>query len=231
VPLFAMGVGSPPEAVAEAKARGKKVISLVGAPEHAARAIAAGTDILVAQGFDAGAHTGEIGTFSLVPQIVDLAGDIPVIAAGGVATGRHIVASFALGAQAVWMGTAWLFTRENNTDPVILQKLIDAGSGDTIRSRADSGKTLRQIKTAWTEEWSAKDAPEPLQMPYQDILVGDLLGAVERNHVGPLMKSEAGQSVGYFRQQTTVADLIADLGAQATAAASSWEPAKESVDV
>ncbi|TCP54261.1 NAD(P)H-dependent flavin oxidoreductase YrpB (nitropropane dioxygenase family) [Tamaricihabitans halophyticus] len=218
VPLVAMGVGTPPAAVTAAKERGKRIISLVGAPKHAQRAIDAGADILVAQGYDAGAHTGEIGTFSLVPQIVELAGEIPVIAAGGVATGRHILAAFALGAQAVWMGTAWLFTTEHQIDPIIAAKLVRAGSGDTVRSRADSGKTLRQIKSAWTEEWSAAAAPTPLGMPYQDILVGDLLGSVERNRIEPLMKSEAGQSVGYFSGQTTVPELMADLATQTSTA-------------
>lgn len=127
VPVFAAGVGSPPEKVAQAKAAGKTVISLVGAPKHAKYALAAGADILVAQGYEAGAHTGDIGTYALVPQIVDIAGDVPVIVAGGVATGAHIAGALALGGVGVWMGTAWLFTREQNIDPIILAKLAAAG--------------------------------------------------------------------------------------------------------
>lgn len=216
VPIFAAGVGSPPDKVAEAKRHGKTVISLVGAPKHAERALAAGADILVAQGYEAGAHTGDIGTFALVPQIVRLAGEVPVVVAGGVAVGAHIAGALALGGQGVWMGTAWLFTREHDLDPVILQKLTAAGSSDTIRSRADSGKTLRQVKTAWTEEWESPTAPTPLPMPRQDILVGDFLGSVERNRVEPLMKSEAGQSVGYFDQQTDVQTVVDTLERDAT---------------
>ncbi len=208
VDIFAMGVGSPEEAVTRAKQAGKTIISLVGTPKHARRAIDAGADVLVAQGYDAGAHTGAIGTFSLVPQVVDIAGDVPVLAAGGVATGRHIAAALAMGAAGVWTGTAWLFTSENHTDPVIMQKLIAAGPEDTVISRADSGKTLRQIRTAWSEEWAAPSAPVPLKMPYQDILIGDLLGAVERHQVVPLMHSPAGQGVAYFNEQTTVADVM-----------------------
>lgn len=208
VPVFAAGVGSPPEKVSEAKAAGKSVISLVGAPKHARYALDAGADILVAQGYEAGAHTGDIGTYALVPQIVEIAGDVPVVVAGGVATGAHIAAALALGGSGVWMGTAWLFTREHDVDNVILDKLSAAGSADTIRSRADSGKTLRQIKTAWTDEWEAQDAPTPLKMPNQDILVGDFLGSVERHHVEALMKSEAGQSVAYFEGQTDVKTIV-----------------------
>lgn len=215
VDVFALGIGSPPEVITAAKERGKRVVSLVGAPRHAQAALRLGADILVAQGYDAGAHTGPIGTFSLVPKIADLAGDVPVLAAGGVATGRHIAAALALGAVGVWMGSAWLVTREEGTDPVVLQKLLSAGIEDTVISRADSGKTLRQIRTAWSDAWAAPDAPAPLRMPYQDILVGDILGAIDRHKVEPLMHSPAGQSIGYFDRETTVADILADLVAEA----------------
>ena len=212
---FALGIGSPLEVVQAAKDRGKTVISLVGAPRHAQAALRLGADILVAQGYDAGAHTGPIGTFSLVPKIVDLAGDVPVLAAGGVATGRHIAASLALGAAGVWMGSAWLVTEENGTDPLLLKKLLAAGIEDTVISRADSGKTLRQIRTAWTDEWNAPGAPQPLPMPHQDILVGDLLGAIDRHQVEPLMHIPAGQSIGYFSAPATVKDVITSLTAEA----------------
>ncbi|MGH3658505.1 MAG: nitronate monooxygenase, partial [Micromonosporaceae bacterium] len=136
-------------------------------------------------------------------------------AAGGVATGRHVAAALALGACGVWMGTAWLVTREHRTDPLLLKKLLGAGIGDTVIARADSGKTLRQIRTAWSDAWSAPDAPAPLKMPFQDILVGDLLGAIDRHRVEPLMHSPAGQSIGYFSEETTVAEVLTDLTAEA----------------
>jgi NAD(P)H-dependent flavin oxidoreductase YrpB (nitropropane dioxygenase family) len=208
VNILALGIGSPAEVIARAHETGLTVVSLVGSPEHARRALKNGADILVAQGYDAGAHTGPIGTFSLVPQVVDIAGSVPVVAAGGVATGRHLAAAFALGAQAVWMGTAWLVTRENHTDPLLLKKLLAARSQDTVVSRADSGKPLRQIRTAWSDEWARPEAPEPLPMPYQDILVGDVLGAIDRYRIEPLMHSPAGQSIGYFSAETTVADVM-----------------------
>lgn len=217
ISVLALGIGSPEWVIGPAKERDKTLISLVGQPKHAERAWRAGADIVVAQGTDAGAHTGPVGTFSLVPQIVDGADGRPVIAAGGVATGRHIAAAMALGAVGVWIGTAWLFCEEEHTHPIIMEKLIEAESADAIISRADSGKTLRQIRTAWTDEWSAPDAPEPLKMPYQDVLIGDLLGQVERHEIAPLMHSPAGQSVAYFRQRTTVAAVMAELVAEAEA--------------
>jgi NAD(P)H-dependent flavin oxidoreductase YrpB (nitropropane dioxygenase family) len=218
VNVFAMGVGSPPAAIAAARDSGKLIVSLVGSPKHARRVKDLGVDIIVAQGYDAGAHTGTIGTFSLLPQVVDIAGEVPVLAAGGVVTGRHIAAAFAMGAAGVWVGTAWLFTRENHTNPIILDKLIAAGAEDTVISRADSGKTLRQIRTTWSDEWAATDAPTPLKMPFQDILIGDLLGAIDQHQVVPLMHSPAGQGVGVFDRETTVADVMAGFVREAEAA-------------
>lgn len=214
VDVFAMGVGSPESAIVRAKERGKRVVALVGTPTHAQRAIDAGAELIVAQGYDAGAHTGEIGTFSLVPQVVDVAGSVPVIAAGGVATGRHIAASLALGAVGVWIGTAWLFSEEESVHPIVFEKLRAAGSADTVRSRADSGKTLRQIRTSWTAEWEADGAPVPLRMPLQDIVVGDFLGAVDRAEIKELMHTPAGQSVAYFSERSPVADIMRDLVTQ-----------------
>ena len=215
VDVFACGIGSPLEAIREAQSQGKKVVSLVGAPKHARRVKDAGVDIIVAQGHDAGAHTGPIGTFSLVPQVVDIAGDTPVLAAGGVVTGRHIAAALALGAAGVWVGTAWLLTQEHNLNPVIVEKLLNAGPEDTVISRADSGKTLRQIRTAWSEEWASEGAPVPLKMPYQDILVGDTLGAIERQRVEPLMHQPAGQGIGMLNEMSTVAGTMQRLVSEA----------------
>lgn len=216
--ILALGIGSPEWVIGPAKDRGKTLVSLVGQPKHAVNAMRAGADILVAQGTDAGAHTGPVGTFSLVPQIVDAAGDLPVLAAGGVATGRHVAAALAMGAVGVWMGTAWLFCDEEHTDAQVMEKLIAAGSADAVISRADSGKTLRQIRTAWSDEWSSPDAPEPLKMPYQDILVGDLLGQIERHHIGPLQHSPAGQSVAFFDRRRTVASVMEQIVAETEAA-------------
>lgn len=218
VNVFACGIGAPAEAVAHAKSDGKTTIALVGSPRHAEAAIRNGAEVIVAQGYDAGAHTGQIGTFSLVPQVVDACGDVPVLAAGGVATGRHIAASFALGAQGVWLGTSWLTTHEHALHELIVKKLLAAGSEDTVISRANSGKTLRQIRSAWSEEWASPNAPAALKMPYQDILVGDLLGAIHEHEVEALMHHPAGQSIAYSTERKTVAQVVDDLVAEAATA-------------
>jgi len=218
VDLFACGIGAPRDAVQEAKSRGKTTLALIGAPHHVERSRAAGVDIIVAQGYDAGAHTGPIGTYSLVPQIVDAAGDIPVLVAGGVATGRHIAAALAMGAQGVWMGTAWLLTEEHmdHMHPVNVKKLAAAGSGDTVISRSESGKTFRMVRTGWSELWERPDAPEPLKMPFQDVLVGDLLGAIDEHDIEPLIHSGAGQSIGYFDRVRPVKEVMDELVSDAT---------------
>ena len=218
VDMFACGIGAPPDAVAEAKQKGKVTLALIGSPHHVQRSIRAGVEILVAQGYDAGAHTGPIGTYSLVPQIVDAAGDVPVLAAGGVATGRHIAAALAMGAQGVWMGTAWLLSEEHQAHmhPVNTRKLIEAGSGDTVITRSESGKTFRQVRSAWSQEWEAQDAPAPLKMPNQDVLVGDLLGAIEEHDIEPLIHSGAGQSVGYFNEVKPVQVIMDGLVTEAS---------------
>ncbi len=218
VDMFACGIGAPPDAVAEAKDRGKVTLALIGSPHHVERSRAAGVEILVAQGYDASAHTGPIGTYSLVPQIVDAAGDLPVLVAGGVATGRHLAAALAMGAQGVWMGTAWLLSEEHqgHLHPVNRDKLLAAGSADTVITRSESGKTFRQVRTAWSQEWEAEDAPAPLKMPYQDVLVGDLLGAIEEHDIEPLIHSGAGQSVAYFDEVRPVQHIMDDLVAEAT---------------
>ena len=218
VDVFACGIGAPLDVVGRAKALGKTTAALVGAPHHAQSALETGVDFLVAQGHDAGAHTGPIGTMTLVPQIVDLAGDTPVLAAGGIGTGRQIAAALALGAQGVWLGTVWLTTEEHALDEILVQKLLAAGSRDTVISRANSGKTLRQIRTAWSDAWDAKDAPAPLRMPYQDILVGDLLGAIHEHRVAPLMHHPAGQSVAFCREVEPVAKVVERLMEETRAA-------------
>ena len=206
--MFAMAVGTPADIVARSRAAGQVTLSLIGSPRHAVRTRATGVDLIVAQGYDAGAHTGTVGTLSLVPQVVDLVGDVPVIAAGGIATGRQIAAALAMGAQGVWTGTVWLGTREHAVDPIIARQLINAESEDTVISRSWSGKTLRMVRGAWSDEWEAPGAPRALKMPYQQVLVGEIVAAVKEHRVEPLMWTPAGQSVAYVRQITSVEEVM-----------------------
>ena len=215
---IATAVGLPPEVVAAAKARGKSTFALVGSVRHVAAARKAGADFLVAQGYDAGGHTGPIGTFTLSAQVIDAAGDIPVLVAGGVGCGRQIAASLAMGAQGVWLGTAWLAARENHTPPKLLERLLRAGAEDTVLTRAHSGKSCRVVRSAWTDEWAAPAAPDALPMPYQHALTGELLAAIDEHQVEALVYEAAGQSVAWFGQETTVAEIFQRLTAETDAA-------------
>ena len=211
VEVFAAGVGTPPHVLRRARDAGQQTIALVGSVRHARKAIEAGAEILVAQGYDAGGHTGPIGTFTLVPQIVAAAQGRPVIAAGGIGTGAQVAASFALGAQGAWLGTLWLGAREHELPAALAAKLIDARSEDTVITRAHSGKPCRVIRSAFSDEWERAGAPTPLEMPYQQALTGELLAAVEEHAISPLLYDAAGQSVAWLREIEPVVDIMGRL--------------------
>jgi NAD(P)H-dependent flavin oxidoreductase YrpB (nitropropane dioxygenase family) len=200
VEVFAAGVGTPVDVITRVARAAKRTVALVGAPRHARKAIEAGVEILVAQGCDAGGHTGPIGTFSLVPQIVQIAAGRPVLAAGGIATGAQVAAAIAMGAQGAWLGTAWLGTIEHALPAALVAKLFRAGSEDTVITRAHSGKPCRVVRSAFSDEWAAQGAPPPLDMPYQQALTGRLLAAIEEHEIEPLMYEAAGQSVAWLRE-------------------------------
>ncbi|MBO2465676.1 NAD(P)H-dependent flavin oxidoreductase [Actinomadura violacea] len=169
--LIASALGTPPPVMVDkAKAAGIPVAALVGTSEHARRQVAAGVDLVIAQGGEAGGHTGEISTMVLVPEVVDTVAPVPVLAAGGIATGRQMAAALALGASGVWCGSVWLTTEEAETAPAVKEKMLAATSRDTIRSRSRTGKPARQLRSAWTEEWEGPDSPGPLGMPLQMIV-------------------------------------------------------------
>ena len=176
--LIANALGPPPPDVIEAAhGAGMLVAALAGKAEHARRQVASGVDIVVAQGYEAGGHTGEIASMVLVPEVVDAVGpDVPVLAAGGIGSGRQIAAALALGAAGVWMGSAWLITSEYaNLSPLpgLRKALLKATSSDTVRSRIYSGKPARLLKNSWTDAWLGPDAPDPLPMPLQNLLVSE----------------------------------------------------------
>lgn len=172
--------------------------------------MAAGVDVIVAQGYDAGGHTGPSGTFSLIPQVVDAAGQIPVLAAGGVGHGRHVAASFALGAQGVWLGTAWLTSKEHALWDALTQKLLKAQNQDTKTSLSHSGKPCRIIKT----EWEAEGAPAPLEMPQHQVLTADIIDGINEHEIEPLIYEATGQSIAWFNELRSVEQIVQQLIAE-----------------
>jgi NAD(P)H-dependent flavin oxidoreductase YrpB (nitropropane dioxygenase family) len=217
VRLVANALGPAPDyLVTTAHERGLVVAGLVGKVDHARRQKDAGVDLIIAQGSEAGGHTGEIGTMVLVPQVVDAVAPLPVLAAGGIADGRQIAAAIALGAQGVWCGSVWLTTEEAETHPVVKEKFLAATSTDTVRSRSKTGKPARQLRSAWTEEWEGADAPDPLPMPLQSLLVADAEARIARSAASSdgarqLINYFVGQAVGQMNQTQPAAQVVYEL--------------------
>jgi len=199
------------------KAEGRLIGALAGAAQHAERHVNAGVDLIVAQGYEAGGHTGEIGTMVLIPEIVDAVGDVPVLGAGGIGRGRQMAAAMALGAQGVWCGSVWLTTEEAETHPVVKDKLLAASSADTVRSRSRTGKPARQLKSAWTEEWDDPTHPQPLGMPLQPVLVNEALARIDRaayrkgSGAEQLANYFVGQIVGTMNASKPAAQVVFDM--------------------
>jgi NAD(P)H-dependent flavin oxidoreductase YrpB (nitropropane dioxygenase family) len=219
VGLLASALGSPPEWLVErARQEGVPVAALAGRLDHAIAHRDAGADIIIAQGTEGGGHTGEIGTMVLVPQVVDAVAPIPVLAAGGIATGRQVAASLALGAEGVWCGSVWLTTHEAETTPAVKEKFLAATSADTRRSRSLTGKPARMLRTAWTDAWDEPGAPPPLPMPLQTMLVGEAQRRIHRVAHQPgtgareLVTYFVGQVVGQMNvakpTRTVVAEMV-----------------------
>ena len=179
--LIVNALGPPPQfMIDQCQDAGRTVGALAGKAQHAERHVNAGVDLIIAQGSEAGGHTGEIGTMVLIPEIVDAVGDTPVLGAGGIGRGRQMAAAMALGAQGVWCGSVWLTTEEAETHPVVKEKMLTATSSDTIRSRSRTGKHARQLKSAWTDEWENPETPMPLGMPLQPVLINEAIARIDR---------------------------------------------------
>jgi NAD(P)H-dependent flavin oxidoreductase YrpB (nitropropane dioxygenase family) len=219
IKLIANALGSPPnDVIDQAHAAGVAVAALAGSAKHAQRHAANGVDIVIAQGSEAGGHTGEIGSVVLWPEVVDAVGDTPVLAAGGIGSGRQVAAALALGTAGVWMGSVWLTAAEydlgvRNEDgrSVIQEGLLAATSSDTVRRRIYSGKPARLLKSRWTEAWDAESAPEPLPMPLQNILVAEAHQRMSQSHDPSAVAMPVGQIVGRMNEIRPVADIIAEL--------------------
>jgi NAD(P)H-dependent flavin oxidoreductase YrpB (nitropropane dioxygenase family) len=212
IALLASALGPPPkDAIDRAHAQGVKVAALIGRVEQAIRDVQQGVDIVIAQGYEAGGHTGEVATMVLVPDVVDAIAPVPVLAAGGVGSGRQMAAAMALGAQGVWTGSIWLTTTESNTGEIAMEKLLQARSSDTVRSRALTGKPARQLRTAWTEAWEAPESPGTLPMPLQFILNSKAMRRIQRSGNRELTGMPVGQIVSRMNQVRPVKDVIYDM--------------------
>jgi NAD(P)H-dependent flavin oxidoreductase YrpB (nitropropane dioxygenase family) len=213
VKMVVNALGPPPAYVLEqAHAQGILVGALAGAKQHAERQVEMGVDVVIAQGTEAGGHCGEISTMVLVPQIVDAVGDrAHVLAAGGVADGRHVAAAMALGAEGVWCGSVWLFTNEADIHPEVAGNLLEASSRDAVRSRAMTGKPARQLRTAWTEAWEQPGAPAPLPMPLQGLLYGEAAARFSRVHSKAFGGHPAGQIIGSLGRVRPARQVVLDM--------------------
>ncbi len=218
IKLVASALGPPPpELVERAHARGAVVAGLAGSAKHARRQRDAGADIVVAQGYEAGGHTGEITTMVLVPEVVDVVAPLPVLAAGGIGRGRQVAAALALGAQGVWTGSVWLTTSEAETNPIVVQKFLAATSSDTVRSRASTGKPARQLRSAWTEAWEDSATPAPLPMPLHSMLVNPARERIDRAALGDnpgareLVTYFVGQIVGAAHEVRSARAVVTDM--------------------
>jgi NAD(P)H-dependent flavin oxidoreductase YrpB (nitropropane dioxygenase family) len=214
--LIANALGPPPpDVISGAHQRGMLVAALAGKADHARRQVASGVDIVVAQGYEAGGHTGEIASMVLIPEVVDAVGaQVPVLAAGGIGCGRQIAAALALGATGVWMGSAWLATQEyalTTSAPSVTAAVLAATSSDTVRSRIYSGKPARLLKNRWTDAWEQPGAPEPLRMPLQNLLVSEAHQRLMRSGQPDVVPMPAGQIVGRMTEVRPVAGVVADL--------------------
>ena len=217
IKLIANALGVPPRYMLEmGKERGVAVAALVGAKEHAAKQVEAGVDVLVVSGTEAGGHCGEVSTLVLVPEVCDAVKDsgVPVLAAGGIVTGRQMAACMAMGADGVWTGSVWLTTKEAETPPVVKEKYVQATSRQTVRSRARTGKYSRQLRSPWTDAWESDEAPEALPMPLQSLVAEPALAKVaklaEGGHTGAkaLATYFVGQGVGLMNDIQSTRDVM-----------------------
>jgi NAD(P)H-dependent flavin oxidoreductase YrpB (nitropropane dioxygenase family) len=219
--LIANALGTPPEYMLNrSREKGVPVAALVGAPEHAVKQAQAGVDIIIAAGTESGGHCGEIGTLVLVPEVIEalrsIGSDIPVLAAGGIVTGRQMAACMAMGAAGAWTGSVWLTTPEAETSPVVKEKMLAASSRGTIRSKSRTGKFCRQLRSEWTDAWEAEDAPRPLPMPLQSIVsdtsMSKILKLANGGHPGAKKLSSyfVGQGVGLMNSSQSTRRVVED---------------------
>lgn len=214
VPVFASGLGNPAPYVEEFHAVGVKVIALVGNVKNARRVAEGGTDVVVAQGAEAGGHTGRVGTMALVPQVVDAVAPTPVLAAGGIGDGRGLAAAICLGALGAWIGTAFLVSKEAAWDDTLKQRILDASEEDTRVTRIYSGKTMRNINNPLIEAWEEAGVPT-LPFPFQGAVIQEVTFAAQQAGRKDLGMNPAGQISGMLNEQRPAKDILAEIVEQA----------------
>ena len=214
VSLIANALGTPPaDVIARVHESGRMIAALCGSAKQALSHKAAGVDLIIAQGSEGGGHTGDVGSVVLWPEVIDAVAPTPVLAAGGIGTGRQIAAALAMGAQGVWTGSLWLTVKEADCPPQQMDSYLKASSRDTVRSRSFTGKPCRMLRNDWTDAWEAPDAPKPLGMPLQFMVTAD---AVARGHryadkAKDVMFNPVGQIVGQMNSIRPVRDVIYQL--------------------
>ncbi|MDP6947200.1 MAG: nitronate monooxygenase family protein, partial [Myxococcota bacterium] len=218
IALIANALGPPPpEAIEAAHAKGVAIAALCGSVKQAKKQAEAGVDIVIASGYEAGGHTGEIASMVLIPQVVDAVAPTPVLAAGGIGGGRQMAAAMALGAQGVWTGSLWLTTAESDCPPALVDKLIEASSEQTIRSRCISGKPARQLVTTYTDAWEGEASPGTLPMPLQWMATAEATQRIYRHARGgepgsaELLGTPVGQVVGQMDAVRSVSSVMNEM--------------------
>lgn len=226
VPVFATGLGSPAWVLEEIRAHGIKYISLVGKVKHAIRLKQSRPDAIVAQGTEAGGHTGEIGSLPLIPMVVDAVAPIPVLAAGGICDGRGLAAALALGAVGVWMGTAFLATREAFHDAVrfgwmtqgdmaFYQKtILEAAEDDAVITRVKTGKTCRVYRSQLLQLWKTSGL-DPLPYQLQTVIMSDLETALMKAEKCEYVLHVGGQAAGMIKELKNAGDLVREIAGEA----------------
>ena len=209
-PVYAAGLGNPGPYIERLHAVGTKVMSVVGVVRHAHKVKDSGVDVIVAQGHDAGGHNSPVGTVSLIPQVVDAVGDIPVLGAGGIVDGRGVAAALMLGAEGVWVGSAFLATHEADIRPFQKKAIVEASEEGTTVSRSITGKPARYINSKWTEAF-ADSGLEPLPMPFQGIVSGPVQAAGLAQERGDISPGFAGQGIGMIQSIRPAAEVFHDL--------------------
>ena len=218
ISMIVNALGVPPAYMLEqAHAKGIAVGALTGAKEHAIKHAEAGVDVLVVSGTEAGGHCGEISTMVLIPEVVRAMEAYPgvqILAAGGIATGRQMAACMAMGAAGAWTGSVWLTTAEAETIPTVKEKMLAAGSRNTVRSRSRTGKPTRQLQSSWTDAWHTEGAPDALPMPLQGLISRPAMAKIDKlaesGHAGAkeLATYYVGQAVGLMNTEQSARSVV-----------------------